>query len=84
VLADRPRPLPETNRGVFRALHEEGLIGAALATRLERMAGFRNVLAHAYTEVIAERVHAVLGSLDDIRAYVRELLEHLGGTDSGG
>lgn len=83
LLADRPRALPETNRGVFQALQGEGLIGAPLATRLERMAGFRNVLAHAYTEVIAAEVHATLGNLEDIKAYVRELSEHLG-DDAGG
>jgi uncharacterized protein YutE (UPF0331/DUF86 family) len=37
----------------------------------------RNVLAHGYTELIAERVHAALAELDDIRAYVAAVSEHL-------
>jgi uncharacterized protein YutE (UPF0331/DUF86 family) len=77
VLADFPSPLPNTNRGVFKALLREDLIAADLAARLERMAGFRNVLAHGYADVILERVHAALGELDDIRAYLRALERYL-------
>jgi uncharacterized protein YutE (UPF0331/DUF86 family) len=44
------------------------------------MAGFRNVLAHAYAEVVAERVYAVLAELSDIRSDVAQLVDHL---DSG-
>lgn len=75
VLADLPRPLPDTYRGVFSALAQEGLVSESLAPRLERMAGFRNVLAHAYAEVVAERVHEALDDLNDIRAFVAELTE---------
>lgn len=77
VLADLPRRLPETYRGVFVALAREGLIHEELAGRLERMAGFRNVLVHGYSELVGEQVHAALEKLDDIRAYVAELSEHL-------
>lgn len=77
VLADFPSRLPETNRGVFKALHREGLVGEDLASRLERMAGFRNVLAHGYAHVVAERVHATLSELDDIRSYLEQLGDHL-------
>lgn len=77
VLADLPRPLPDTYRGVFVALARERLIPEELASRLERMAGFRNILAHGYTDVVAERVHAALEDLDGIRAFVAELAEHL-------
>jgi len=77
VLADLPRPLPETYRGVFVALGRERLIRQELVSRLERMAGFRNVLAHGYSELMAERVHGALGELDDVRSFVKELSEHL-------
>ena len=78
VLADFPGRLPDTNRGVFKALLREDLISADLAERLERMAGFRNILAHGYAEVIIERVHESLGELDDIRLYLRGLARYLG------
>lgn len=77
VLADVPRPLPDTYRGLFVALARERMISHDLASRLERMAGFRNVLAHGYTDVVAERVHAALKELGDIREFVAELTEHL-------
>jgi uncharacterized protein YutE (UPF0331/DUF86 family) len=41
------------------------------------MAGFRNLLAHEYAELVPELVHANLGRLDDIRDYVRTLLPHI-------
>jgi uncharacterized protein YutE (UPF0331/DUF86 family) len=78
VLADFPARLPETNRGVFKALHREELISADLAERLERMAGFRNILAHGYADVINERVYAALGERNDVRSYVEQLDRYLG------
>ena len=77
VLADLPRRLPETYRGVFVALARERLIPEELASRLERMAGFRNVLVHGYSELVGEQVHAALNKLDDVREFVAALSGHL-------
>jgi len=77
LLADGPRPLPETNRAVFHALAREGLLDEERAASLSRMAGFRNVLAHEYAELLPELVHANLARLDEIREYVKVLLPHL-------
>lgn len=77
VLADLPRPLPETYRGVFSSLAQEGVLSGGLASRLVRMAGFRNILVHGYTDLIEERVHSVLAELDDIRDFVAELVHYL-------
>lgn len=77
VLADLPRPLPETYRGVFVELARQKIIPGELAGRLERMAGFRNVLAHGYSDVMAERVHATLEELDDIRTFVAHVTRYL-------
>lgn len=59
----------------------EGFPDEDLGRRLEKMAGFRNVLAHGYAEVVPERVHQTLAELDDIRSYVQALGSHL--TDEG-
>ena len=75
LLADRPAPLPETNREVFAALTGAGWIEGALANRWAKMAGFRNLLAHGYTNLIPELVHAGLSELDDVHAYVLQLSE---------
>lgn len=77
LLADEPVAPPETNRGVFTELHRLELLDEELSRRLETMAGFRNVLAHEYAEVIPEMVHENLGRLDEIRAFVRALLPKL-------
>lgn len=76
LLADRPHPLPETNRQVFAALAREGYLEEEPAFALSRMAGFRNVLAHEYAELRADLVHAKLDRLDDVRNYVKALLPH--------
>jgi uncharacterized protein YutE (UPF0331/DUF86 family) len=77
VLADLPRPLPETNRDAFAALAREGLLKTELAAELEKMAGFRNLLAHGYGDIEAARVHGALARLDDIRSYTAQLMPHL-------
>lgn len=73
LLADLPAPLPETNRAVFPTLAREGWIDDDLAGRLEGMAGFRNLLAHGYADLIPDRVHAALGELEDVRSYVFQI-----------
>lgn len=77
VLADVPAPVPETNRAVFTALEQKAIVDADLARRLETMAGFRNILAHGYTVLLPEKVHAALAHLDDIRAYVAQVVDYL-------
>ena len=42
----------------FRVLERHGVIEAALADRMVRAAGFRNVVAHAYDTLDMARVHA--------------------------
>lgn len=78
VLADEPKPLPQTNRAVFPALSALDLIGVELASRLERIAGFRNLLAHDYARLLPDLVHANLGRLEDIRVYLSELMPAIG------
>ena len=44
----------------LRILQEEGLLSAELAGKLARMAGFRNILAHAYEDIDGDVVYDVL------------------------
>ena len=48
---------PQTYAGAFRLLEAKGVIESALADRLVRAAGFRNVVAHAYDTLDMARVH---------------------------
>src|SRR5262245_32669248 len=48
---------PTSYADAFRRLANGGVIDAALADRLARAAGFRNVIAHAYDQLDMSRVH---------------------------
>ncbi len=77
LLADLPEPMPETNRAAFAALVGMGLLDAPLGARLEAMAGFRNLLAHGYLQLVPERVQSHFSFLPDVRAYVASLAPYL-------
>ena len=69
---------PETNRDVFRLLGRSGMVRAELAQRLERMAGFRNVVVHLYQEVdLGILKDVVENRLDDLVAFAATIRERL-------
>jgi len=47
---------PQDYRDVFAVLEEEKIISKNLSSRLQEMAGFRNVLVHRYAHVDMKRV----------------------------
>ena len=51
VIADRGYPAPETYRDAFAILAAEGFLESEHATRLQKWAGFRNILVHAYLDI---------------------------------
>lgn len=68
VLAGRGLPIPGTYREVVPALAAGGVLAAGLASRLEGMAGMRNILVHDYVDVDAKQIWAVIDQrLDDLR-----------------
>lgn len=71
IIADEDLREPRDNRDVFAVLGESGVISAELATNLERMAGFRNVIVHDYARIEAEIVYQVLRrNLGDLEAFL--------------
>jgi uncharacterized protein YutE (UPF0331/DUF86 family) len=70
VSADRGLPQSPSYRAVFGQLANAGVIDAPLAARLEGWAGFRNVLAHFYSVVDHDRVHAALGEVKGLEDFV--------------
>jgi uncharacterized protein YutE (UPF0331/DUF86 family) len=56
VVSDDQLGEPQTNRELFQLLAKNGVIGTDLSSRLERMAGFRNILVHGYQIVDVEIV----------------------------
>jgi uncharacterized protein YutE (UPF0331/DUF86 family) len=62
---------PQSYADAFRRLQTAGLIEAALADRLVRATGFRNLIAHAYERLDMRRVHqAAHTGPADLRAFV--------------
>jgi uncharacterized protein YutE (UPF0331/DUF86 family) len=78
IVSDDRLGEPETGRDVFRLLGRAGILPADLVERLERMAGFRNVVVHLYQEVdlgiVQDVVENHLGDLLDFAAAIRERL----------
>ncbi len=62
---------PASYADAFRRLHGASVIETALADRLVRAAGFRNVVAHAYEALDMQRVHAAAtNGPADLRAFL--------------
>ncbi len=78
IVSDDGLGEPETARDVFRLLGKAGLLPGDLTARLEKMAGFRNVVVHLYQEVdigiVRDVVENHLGDLLEFTAAVRRLL----------
>jgi uncharacterized protein YutE (UPF0331/DUF86 family) len=60
VVARRRLGVPETYRDAFARLAQAGVLSAEHALALQGWAGLRNVLAHLYTAIDLDRVHAAL------------------------
>lgn len=78
VVSDERLGEPDTNRDVFRLLERGGFLTPELGERLERMAGFRNIVVHLYQEVdlgiVRDVVENHLGDLLEFAAAVRARL----------
>lgn len=78
IVSDERLGEPSTNRQLFDLLARHGILPADLATKLGRMAGFRNILVHGYAEVdpriVEDVVRHHLGDLDAFVLTVRTWL----------
>jgi uncharacterized protein YutE (UPF0331/DUF86 family) len=69
---------PGSYADAFRLLQRADIIDAPLADRLVRAAGFRNVVAHAYTTLDMARVHdAATHGPADLRAFLARLVDRI-------
>lgn len=69
---------PASYAEAFRRLAGAGIIDEALAGRLGRAAGFRNVIAHAYDELDMSRVfRAATDGPRDLEAFLAALRDRL-------
>ena len=70
VVNQRRLGAPQESRDAFALLQTAGILPADLATRMQRMVGFRNIAVHEYTRLNLEVVQAIITKqLDDFRAF---------------
>lgn len=67
---------PRTMGQSFDALAQAGVIEQALADRMRKSVGFRNVMVHSYDEIDWAIVYAIARyHLDDFRAFARVFVQ---------
>ena len=68
----------EEYREIFHMLGQRKVLNPELASRLEDMAGFRNLLVHRYGNVDNLRVLEIIkNDLDDVLLFEKEILQYI-------
>jgi len=76
LIADQNLRTPETNRDIFKVLYENKVISRSLFSKLEKMAGFRNILVHDYLTLDRELEYDIIqNNIDDMRKYMEIIVE---------
>ena len=79
IVASGTRPSPRTMASAFDALHQDGIITAALAERMRKAVGFRNIAVHVYESLDWDIVHSIaterLGDFVDFGLAIEALLK---------
>jgi uncharacterized protein YutE (UPF0331/DUF86 family) len=76
TIKTRKLGLPKDSRESFRLLAAAGIIPAELATHLEGMVGFRNVLVHEYQRMdISLMVEVIEHHLDDLILFANHIIK---------
>ena len=79
MIASTETPAPATMGQTFELLGQKGILPGALATRLQRAVGFRNIVMHNYEAIDWQVVHALARNhLGDFAAFARAIVEQLG------
>lgn len=69
---------PTHYRDLFLFLGRAKVLPSFLVDRLEKMAGFRNILIHEYEEIDEQRVYqAIHEDVDDLVAFAKAIYEKL-------
>ena len=79
VVSSEGYALPDSVAGFFSVLEGHGILEAALAERLRRMVGFRNIAIHDYQVLDTAIVEAIVTRhLDDLRRLAARVVERFG------
>ncbi|MBI3923968.1 MAG: DUF86 domain-containing protein [Armatimonadetes bacterium] len=69
---------PQDSGEAILTMGRQGAIPGEFAVRIQGMAGFRNVLVHAYLGINRDMVYDYLSRLDDFTEFMRHIEEYLG------
>ena len=75
ILAKRLGKVAEDYAACFKLLADQNFIDGALASRLARMARFRNLLVHQYWDIDYSRLYNLITGpdLEDLEDFVRQV-----------
>jgi len=73
---------PTTYSECVHFLRVGGYISPGLAEKLTAMIGLRNLLIHEYIRVVPEKLFGLLENVDDFKAFIAEIEEHLPKSDA--
>ena len=76
VVSRRKLGVPQDSRDAFALLQTAGILPANLATRMQKMVGFRNVAVHEYARLNLDVVRTIITKqLDDFRTFSSKIVK---------
>lgn len=84
VLLDYDTPSPESMGAVFSSLAAAGVLDAALAERMTKAVGFRNIAVHEYQTIDWNIVYSIITTkLGEFRLFAAAILALIANQGSG-
>ena len=78
IIADQGFRLPDDMKDSFAVLQEKNVLTRALADKMAKMTGFRNLIVHLYEKIdIAIVYNHYKKNLGDFDLFAKEVLEYL-------
>lgn len=76
VVSRRKLGVPQDSRDAFALLQTAGILPANLATRMQKLVGFRNVAVHEYVRLNLDVVRTIITKqLDDFRTFSSKIVK---------
>lgn len=80
LIAEMDVPAPDTMGETFDLLAQQGVVTHALATRLKKAVGFRNIAVHNYERINWEIVHSIATfHLNDFSDFAKAVMNQVKG-----
>lgn len=78
IIIEKGFERPEENQEAISLIYEKKIISKKLASRLDGIVGFRNILVHEYGKIDKEKVYEYLQKrIVDIKDFRKEILNFL-------